>query len=89
MQKITIRSPKAGTAPIPKSRQIGFDGNRKSGIEFPNKGANSQERKVEMNSMPILRPSVAMPRSVQAPIINIANNKAESPENMAKAIIYE
>ena len=86
MQQIIMRNPKAGMAPIPKSCQIGFAGNRNVGIQFPNRGAKSQEREVEINSMPIRRASVAIPRSVQAPITRIASNSAKSPGNNVKAI---
>ena len=86
MEKIIVRNPKAGTAPIPKSCQIGFDGNRKAGIQFPNKGANNQAMIELMKSMPIRRPSVDMPNKAHAPITRIASNSAESPGNKVRAI---
>ena len=73
-------------APIPKSFQIGFDGNRNAGIQFPIMGANNQAMIELMKSMLIRRPSVAMPKSVQAPVTRIASNSAESPGNKVRAI---
>ena len=71
--------------PAPTSFQIGLLGKRKGGSQLPIIGANNQTMTELMKTMLISRPSVAIPRSVQAPITIIASNSAESPGNKAKA----